>query len=177
MRSSLPAAAAALSLSVLLLAGCTGPSDVDPSRTPSDAPTPTAAPTPSITVSPPTAPDALPRDAASVQEWAALALPENALGGSSAIARGTGQVGESGASVTLPADASAFDVVIACQSVDGSPLTVSFGAGSAASEIPCSAPEGDQPAPTRVAIQSGAVLVDATTDAVYAYEVQPRSGT
>ena len=56
-------------------------------------------------------------------------------------------------------------------------LPLFFGAGSAASEIPCSAPEGDQPAPTRVAIQSGAVLVDATTDAVYAYEVQPRSGT
>lgn len=179
MRSSRSAVVAVLSLSVVLLAGCTGASDGSASPSSAADPTPTAraTATPSVTVSPPTAPDALPRDAASLQAWAALALPENALGGSTAIARGTGQVGETGASVTLPADAGAFEVVLACQSLDGSSLGVRFGSPGELFEVPCSAPDGQQPAPTRLPVQAGAVLVDAAVDAVFVYEVHPRSDT
>lgn len=179
MRSSRSAVVAVLSLSAVLLAGCTGAADesAPSSSAPDASPTARGTATPTVTVSPPTAPDALPRDAASLRAWAALALPENALGGSTVIARGTGQVGETGASVTLPEDAGAFEVVLACQSLDGSALGVRFGSPGELFEVPCSAPGGDQPAPTRLPIQAGAVLVDATADAVFVYEVHPRSGT
>lgn len=173
MRSAFGAVAIAV-----LLTGCTATGQSAPEAgSPEPTRTTDPAPTPSVTVSSPAPTPQLPRDAESLADWAARALPENALGGSPAIARGTGQVGSTGASVEIPAEAGGFDVVLACQSTDGTPIEIRFGTGSAASEVPCARPGESAPSPTRLAVRAGTVLVDTASDAVFVYEVHPRTGT
>ncbi len=100
-------------------------------------------PAPSLTPSAPSPGEALPSDAAALEEWAATALPENGLGGSTAIARGTGEVGSGGAGVDLQPVGGSWDVVVACESATGAPLTVQIGGPDGESaEVSCGLPGG-----------------------------------
>lgn len=180
MRSTPPAVAALPALLVpalLLLAGCTS---TDPAAPSTSSPDPTASPSSSSPSASP-AGAALPNDATELEEWAAVALPENGLGGSTAVARGTGGVGPAGASVDLDPVGGSWNVVVACESGTGAPLTVEIdGAAGTTIDVPCGTPGQPGATPTTIrwdATQAATLRVDSTTPAVFAYEVHPRSGT
>jgi len=167
-RSAVVAASALLVPALLLLAGCGAPADTGTS--------PTTSPTPSFSPSVPSPAATLPVDAGALAQWAASALPENAVGGSTAIARGTGTIDAAGARLDLAHEPGDWQVVLACESLTGAPLTVRIG-GGAASEVPCAAPGGTGAGSTAVSWNGGAVEVDSASNAVYVYEVHPRAGT
>ena len=177
MRSNPPVLATLPALLVpvlLVLAGCTS----------TDAPAPSAssagpsASTPSLAPSAPSPGAALPGDTTALEQWAAIALPENGLGGSTAVARGTGEVGPAGAAVDLAPVGGSWDVVVACESATGTPLTVQI-AGTT-TDVACGAPGQPGATPTTIrwdATSPASLSVDAPEQAVFAYEVHPRPGS
>ncbi|RWR17364.1 hypothetical protein D8Y23_11780 [Microbacterium enclense] len=180
MRSNPPALAALPALLVptlLALAGCTSTDAAAPSASSATPP----ASTPSPSSSAPATDAALPDDATELEQWAANALPENGLGGSTAIARGTGSVGPAGASVDLDPVGGSWDVVIACENASGAPLTVEIGgADGTTADVACGTAGGSAAQPTTIrwdATTAATLRVDATTEAVIVYEVHPRAGT
>lgn len=179
MRSNPPARAALPALlfpALILLAGCTSNDAASPASSASSP----APPAPSLTPSAPSPGEALPSDAAALEEWAATALPENGLGGSTAIARGTGEVGSAGAGVDLQPVGGSWDVVVACESATGAPLTVQIGGPDGESaEVSCGLPGGPGAAPTTLrwdATTSATLRIDSTAQAVFVYEVHSRAG-
>lgn len=180
MRSNPPARAALPALlfpALILLAGCTSTDAASPAPSASSP----APPTPSLSPSAPSPGATLPSDATTLDQWAATALPENGLGGSTAIARGTGEVGSAGASVDLQPVGGSWDVVVACESVTGAPLTVQIGgADGTSADVACGLPGRPGAAPTTLrwdATTSATLRVDSTAPAVFVYEVHPRAGT
>jgi len=151
---------------LLLLAGCSNPSETTASETP----------TPTFSPSAPTPTGELPAGGQALAEWAETALPQNAVGGSTALVRGTGTIGTSGASLDVAKEPAAWQVVLACESATGAALTVRIDGGTA-SEIPCARPGGPAVGATVVEWNGGSVEVDSTSNAVYVYEVHPRPGT
>ncbi|MFG6279907.1 hypothetical protein [Microbacterium sp. 5K110] len=183
MRSTRPALAALPVLLVpalLALAGCTSGAPEPVASGTSSSPTPSSS-TPSLSPSAPTPGGSLPDDASSLEQWAARALPENGLGGSTAVARGTGGVGPTGASVDLDPVGGSWDVVVACESATGAPLVVEIGgAAGLTTDVPCGAPGQAGAAPTTIrwdAAEAATLRVDSPVEAVFAYEVHPRAGT
>lgn len=179
MRSISPALVALPALlipTLFVLVGCTSNDAAAPSAS-SPAP---AASTPSLSPTAPSAGAALPDDASSLEQWAAVALPENGLGGSTAVARGTGGVGPAGASVDLDPVGGSWDVVVACESATGAPLVVEVGgAAGVTTDVPCGAPGQTGAAPTTIrwdATAAATLRVDSSVEAVFAYEVHPRAG-
>lgn len=177
MRSNPPALAAFPALLVpalLVLAGCTSTDAASPS-TSSAAP---SASTPSLSPSVPAPAATLPADTTALDQWAATALPENGLGGSTAVARGTGEVGPAGAAVDLAPVGGSWDVVVACESETGAPLTVEV-AGTT-TDVACGAPGRTGATPTTIrwdATSAATLRVDAPEQAVFAYEIHPPAGT
>ncbi|MCT2087605.1 hypothetical protein M3D75_15930 [Microbacterium enclense] len=171
MRSNPPARAALPALlfpALILLAGCTS---TDAASTPVPS-------TPSPTPSAASPGEALPGDAATLEQWAATALPENGLGGSTAVARGSGQIGPAGAAIDLARVGGSWDVVVACESATGAPLTVEV--DGTTTEVACAAPGQTASAPTTirgVAASPATLRVDVPERAVFVYEVHPRAGS
>ncbi|QEW04584.1 hypothetical protein [Microbacterium lushaniae] len=136
-------------------------------------------PTPSLTVSPPASPTGLPTGAEEIAEWAAIALPEDRPGGAGWSAQGSGRVGADGAGVEVGDATGRTQAVIACQSADGSPVTVHVDDGAAGTdtvEVPCTRAGGAPVAGTAMVFDAapGAGLeVSATAEAVFAYAIRP----
>ncbi|WP_022878164.1 hypothetical protein [Microbacterium sp. B19] len=177
MRSNPPVLAtlpALLVPALLVLAGCTSTDAASPSAS-SAGP---SASVPSLAPSAPSPGAALPSDTTALEQWAATALPENGLGGSTAVARGTGEVGPAGAAVDLAPVGGSWDVVVACESATGAPLTVEV-AGTT-TDVACGAPGQSGATPTTIrwdATSPATLRVDAAEQAVFAYEIHPRAGT
>lgn len=130
-------------------------------------------PTPSLTASPPASPTRLPADAKEIAAWAAIALPEDRPGGAGWSAQGSGRIGPDGAGIDLGDVTGRTEAVIACQSADGSPVSVQ--AGGEAVEVPCTPAGGAPVAATAVVVDAPATALDvsATADAVFAYAIRP----
>jgi hypothetical protein len=167
------AALALLVPAAVLLAGCTADTGGDD-----------AAPTPSFSVDPSepsVAPAVLPEGAA-IDDWAAIALPENRAGGPAAVVREFGPISRTAGVVADISQAEGvWDLVLTCQSVDGTPLTWHIESPSAATDEPvdldCTTPNGGVPTTSVISFDGpGAQLeLTATAQAVYAYEVRPHS--
>jgi hypothetical protein len=137
-------------------------------------------PVPSLTVSPPSPSSELPASEAELTEWAAVALPEDRPGGAGWVAQGADPVGPAGGMIDAVPEAGRFEIVLACQSVDGSPLSLRVTGAAAADplEIPCSEPGGSPAGSEAVVYESTPetrLEVSATADAVYAYAIRPYS--
>ncbi|SIR99518.1 hypothetical protein [Microbacterium sp. RURRCA19A] len=182
MRSNPPALAALPALffpALFLLAACTATDAASPAPSASSA-APSAS-SPSLSPSAPSPGTALPSDPATLEQWAATALPENGLGGSTAVARGSGEVGPTGASAALQPVGGSWDVVVACESTTGAPLTVAIdGDTGTTTDVACGIPGESGASPTTIrwdATSAATLRLDSTEEAVFVYEVHPRAGT
>lgn len=169
--TKLPRAIVALIPLAAVLVACAPNADAPPVTT---APPPTPSldvPTPS-----PTAEGLPERD--DVRVWAELALPENSAGGQGWVSRGAGSVDADGGSVDISQPGGLFEVVITCQSEDGSPLTLLADTAAFVGEsitLNCSRPGAAQDTTAKIAYEAdpaARLRVSATADAVYAYEVR-----
>lgn len=172
--TKLARAAAALLVPVtVLLAGCTAEPDVDQTD---------AAPGFSIEPTAPATPAATLPEGDAIEEWATTALPEDRAGGPAAVLREVGPITPAaGVALAIAQAEGVWDLVLTCQSTDGTPLTWHIESPSAATDEPvqldCTTPNGGVPTTSVIAFDGpGAQLeLAATARAIYAIEVRPHS--
>lgn len=157
---------------VLLLAAC-APAVEPPADPASPVPTPSlSVPTPSVSA------DAL-AEGADLRAWADVALPTNRAGGAAAVVRGVLPIGGGTSdSIAIDQAAGVWDVLITCQSSDGSPLGYDVEGPTATGEpreLDCSTPGERQPSTAIIAFDGPGATLEVTTsaDTVLAYEVRP----
>jgi len=157
----------------ILLAGCTA-----------DSPDDEVLPDPSLSIEPsiPSSPPAELPTGDAIADWAAVTLPEDRPGAESPVLRQFGPITrQQGVVADISQTEGLWDLVMTCQSVDGSPLTWHIESPSAATDEPvnldCTTPNGGIPTTSIVGFDGeGAQLeLTATSDAVYAFEVRPHS--
>ncbi|MGZ0712397.1 hypothetical protein ACWPKO_29075 (plasmid) [Coraliomargarita sp. W4R53] len=161
---------------VLLLAGCGGDSGDSTStdRSTTDPLTPTSSATPGV----------LPKGA-EITDWAETAMPENSLGGATYAERSSGTLTpDMDAVISLAQPVGEWELTIACQSENGSSLTVTADPVevNALDPLRCGQPGVDVVGATMSIafdiVDQGerSVTLSASADAVYVYEVSPRAG-
>jgi len=131
---------------------------------------------PSLTATPPTR-GALPAGDDELAEWAAVALPLDRPGGAGWADHGAATVDAAGAVLPSLAHEGRIQLLVACESADGSPLSLRVAGGDAGPvEVPCAEPGGAPAGSASLVFDGGPdarVDIDATTDAVYAYALRP----
>ena len=157
----------------LLLAGCTadaGTDEATPDQDFSIAPTESSGPLATLP------------EGAAIEDWAAVALPEDRAGGPSAVLREVGPISPAaGVALDISQAEGVWDLVLTCQSTDGTPLTWHIESPSAATDEPvdldCTTPNGGVPTTSVIAFDGpGAQLeLTATSTGVYAVEVRPHT--
>jgi hypothetical protein len=158
----------------VLLAGCTADDGDD-----------TGEPTPEYSIAPTTPgppPATLPEGVEGIAEWATVALPEDRAGAPAAVRREVGPISpQAGVLVDIAQDEGLWDLLMTCQSTDGTPLTWHIESPSAATDEPleldCTTPNGGVPTTSIVSFDGpGAQLeLASTARAVFAIEVRPHS--
>jgi hypothetical protein len=135
-------------------------------------PVPTFTPTPAASSGMPSGRD--------LDAWAAEALPSDRAGGASAVVRMTGTLDTlPAAAVDISQEPGLWDLLIACRSVDASPITYELVSPTAVfgepSELTCTSPDGGGTPSTAVVAFDGtqaALQLSATAEAVFVLEVR-----
>ncbi|MFJ6651944.1 hypothetical protein ACIQLJ_04000 [Microbacterium sp. NPDC091313] len=160
---------ATLATATLALTACAPATpDAAPSPTPSLEAT---APSPSA--------DALPTGK-DITTWAASALPEDRPGGAAPVLSSSGAVSPAQpAALEISQNEGLWDLLLTCQSADGSPVQWVIDSPTSAIDTPteqtCPSPTGGTPSSAIIGFDGpDAVLrITATGDAVYAIQVRP----
>lgn len=175
--TKLPRAIVALAaLSVALTACAPAAPDADAS------PPSSASPVPSLEATVPSpSPSTLPTGSA-IADWAAIALPVNRPGGAAPVLNTAGAVApDQPAALDISQGSGLWDLLLTCQSADGSPISWVLDSPTAPITTPtaqtCPSPSGGTPSTAVIAFDGADATLDitATSDAVYAIQVRPHT--